>query len=1338
MKNRILAIVLVAGCLVSTLANSLGLGDIEVYSALNQPLAAEIELSSVRPGETDNMRVKLAGEDAFMQAGVERPFYLTRLKFNLAVKPDGTQYINITTEAPVREPFLNFLVDVDWPRGRLVREYTVLLDPPVFAGAQTAAPAQTEAGPVTGSASATGTPALIERGATPPVADEFAFKDESGTTEEELAADEDFAFDEAGAETPEQPTEFEQAQEGFETFDETGLDHEEEGFGVSETAERADLSAGLPDIQVSMDEGETAAEAGSAEEGEFEAFPDFEEPLETTSTEDLAFEETGAEEAEAYPYDEAETFEDTGPAEDTYEYLDETSPTDLSEPADMTTGFDDSMIASLPDISLYYDSSLPYDEAATNALLAQFAAEDAARARGVEATTETEHLVASGDTMYDIASRYKAPDVTVDQAMLSILRYNPDAFIKDNINSVKKGFVLRIPDRESMLRIDSADAMAEVRRQYALWREYRDQLAGAPSTVREAQTADNLYIAESDTGRQAAGRGDLSILAPGRDADASERASGAQQGSESGSSLYVDLQLAREQLQAERLEKEELQARLTDLTGQIETMDRLISLKDEQLARLQQRLAELGDQTTGLQQPEELAEETREPSEESVSAGETLENEATDETTTRPGLTLQAESDTGAEPAEEEPVFGETVTEGLEGAPVEEESGTEQLAASGDTEEQADRFESDFDTDFESQLDIDQPLELQTRGETTVDKETEDVTEPPLEGESSGVDEEEVSTVEGKPAVSERARPEGLAGWIYDHLPPSPWSLMIVDFLQSKINLPIVGPVSIPLLSGVVALLVVLLIVLVKPKRRSTKGPSVAGEASIDEEIPEDVHLTVEPAKAGFGERISAMFAPITSIFGGGKKSSIAAIAAQGEQVTTPLRGINATDYAEDDREPASVVDDRSEIESFDDTAKTAAEQAATTTGTFGATEKALSPAPTAAAKSVSAPEETSDDTTQEADVYLAYGLNDQAEELLSQALAIHPNKVEYKGKLLETYFAASKKNEFETLAADLHSGLGGRSSRVWDKAVAMGKEIAPDNPLFSDVADSGLKVSDFAPAKPETADLDLSEPQGSTTPDIAFDEEGGPASTTTDFDLDLGESEDDDGDATLLVSPGGRDRTEMMSAVEMDDEAEVPHSGDTDLQFDLEADADDEMASDLNIDFNADELGLDTEIDADTSGYEAAEAQTDDDATVAMEMSFNLDDESAGALDDETIGLDDSDADEISLDGMDSGEDLFEVDSNAGDDLIADLEEASVDTEFEIPDDDDTIIDADLDDDTISGDVGDEVSTKLDLAKAYMDMGDYDGASSTLEEVIAEGDNSQRQEAKELLDQIH
>ncbi len=116
---------------VSIPAYALGLGDIKTTSALNQEFKAEIALLSVAKGELDGVQVKLAGADEFEKAGIERPFYLTLLKFKPERLPDGRAVIRVTSDFPIREPFLDFLVEINWPKGRLIREYTVLLDPPV-------------------------------------------------------------------------------------------------------------------------------------------------------------------------------------------------------------------------------------------------------------------------------------------------------------------------------------------------------------------------------------------------------------------------------------------------------------------------------------------------------------------------------------------------------------------------------------------------------------------------------------------------------------------------------------------------------------------------------------------------------------------------------------------------------------------------------------------------------------------------------------------------------------------------------------------------------------------------------------------------------------------------------------------------------------------------------------------------------------------------------------------------------------------------------------------------------------------------------------------------------
>ncbi len=121
-----------ASVLTSGMAHGLGLGEITLKSALNQPLDAEIELLEVRDLGSGEVIPSLASPEEFSKAGVDRLYYLTDLKFTPVVKPNGKSVIRVTSSKPVQEPYLNFLVQVLWPNGRLLREYTVLLDPPLY------------------------------------------------------------------------------------------------------------------------------------------------------------------------------------------------------------------------------------------------------------------------------------------------------------------------------------------------------------------------------------------------------------------------------------------------------------------------------------------------------------------------------------------------------------------------------------------------------------------------------------------------------------------------------------------------------------------------------------------------------------------------------------------------------------------------------------------------------------------------------------------------------------------------------------------------------------------------------------------------------------------------------------------------------------------------------------------------------------------------------------------------------------------------------------------------------------------------------------------------------
>ncbi|SDS14355.1 pilus assembly protein FimV [Halopseudomonas xinjiangensis] len=131
-RKLVLAVAAASALMSSNMAHALGVGDINLRSALNQPLNAEIELLQVRDLSSAEIRPSLASPDDFGRAGIDRDFFLTDLKFTPEVRSDGRAIIRVTSNKPVREPFLNFLMEVKWPSGRVLREFTLLLDPPLY------------------------------------------------------------------------------------------------------------------------------------------------------------------------------------------------------------------------------------------------------------------------------------------------------------------------------------------------------------------------------------------------------------------------------------------------------------------------------------------------------------------------------------------------------------------------------------------------------------------------------------------------------------------------------------------------------------------------------------------------------------------------------------------------------------------------------------------------------------------------------------------------------------------------------------------------------------------------------------------------------------------------------------------------------------------------------------------------------------------------------------------------------------------------------------------------------------------------------------------------------
>lgn len=127
-RKAILAIIIGVASTLPVQVFAIGLGEIQLNSSLNEPLDAEIQLLQVSGLSESDILVGIAPKADFEAAGVDRLFFLASLKFSLELENPKGPMVRIRTDAPVREPYLNFLLQVQWPSGRLLREYTLLMD----------------------------------------------------------------------------------------------------------------------------------------------------------------------------------------------------------------------------------------------------------------------------------------------------------------------------------------------------------------------------------------------------------------------------------------------------------------------------------------------------------------------------------------------------------------------------------------------------------------------------------------------------------------------------------------------------------------------------------------------------------------------------------------------------------------------------------------------------------------------------------------------------------------------------------------------------------------------------------------------------------------------------------------------------------------------------------------------------------------------------------------------------------------------------------------------------------------------------------------------------------
>ncbi|MEW8472781.1 MAG: FimV/HubP family polar landmark protein [Candidatus Thiodiazotropha endolucinida] len=330
-------------------------------------------------------------------------------------------------------------------------------------------------------------------------------------------------------------------------------------------------------------------------------------------------------------------------------------------------------------------------------------------------------------------------------------------------------------------------------------------------------------------------------------------------------------------------------------------------------------------------------------------------------------------------------------------------------------------------------------------------------------------------------------------------------------------------------------------------------------------------------------------------------------------------------------------------------------------------------------------------DPLSEADVYIAYGRYQQAEELIKQAIEKNPEREELKHKLAEIYFSAKKHQDFNSLAQQLHdAGLEDKEPETWSKIAAMGKELDPSYALFAGAA--GMAAGGVAEADEALDDLglDLGSEPAAEAEEMAETPEAQDSSDLEIDSMDLSGLENlDEMDSESLEGNLSLD-SEFLNKMESGESpAEEEEALDIDLS-DLDMDSEQSSAAEEPQPFDLSDVEGDSEIAADLGASDVSDA-------IELEDSETLDN-----LDLESI--------EKELEGLSS--DLDSEDSEAVDELSL-LQSHSENLDL---------------------DSTDEITTKLDLARAYIDMGDIEGAKSILDEVSSEGSEAQQKEAQELL----
>lgn len=380
MRKSLLKLIFTVAALSAPVAvHALGMGGINVTSALGRPLQADIEIVAATKEEQNNLEVRLAPSSAYRNSGLEYPHGI-KFEFQLDNHTNGMPYLKVTSDQPIDDPFVSLLIEVTWPSGKLLREYTFLLDPPGYVPAQVALPDVQIVAPV------------LQAESVAVVVPDVVDVPETESVPEEI----------------------------FMPMDSASMD--------SASMDSAPMDS------VSMD---------SVLD---ESAPDTTEQVEVIAEEDLALpvESMGAAEGSMPASAELDVMEQVAPVEqEEFEEITEVIPeNDI-----------DSILEKLPEPTV--ENLPPVPE--------------------VPETLE----VKRGDTMFEIAAKYKQADVSVERMLVALYRANVEKFDAKNMNRIRAGKIIRLPDADELLSVTQADAKNEIRVQAKDWNAYRQKLASA-------------------------------------------------------------------------------------------------------------------------------------------------------------------------------------------------------------------------------------------------------------------------------------------------------------------------------------------------------------------------------------------------------------------------------------------------------------------------------------------------------------------------------------------------------------------------------------------------------------------------------------------------------------------------------------------------------------------------------------------------------------------------------------------------------------------------------------------------------------------------------------------